>query len=929
MIFPANFEKESQRLTNLLELSFKLTGKTLPSKIHRVPVILHTQSVISNAMVLWAPKRMEYYTCPSQHSYAQEWLEQLAVHEFRHVVQMEKFNQGITKALYYPIGEQAVASILGLYLPLWWLEGDAVCSETGLTKTGRGRNPDFAMEVRAYTLAKKKYSYEKAIFGSYKDYIPDYYKIGYLLVANARNHYGYEMWDKTMNRIARRPYSITPFNKGIKTYTGGGKVKFYKSTMSELDSLWSLQLNQNTYTTFQRINKEKKGFANYDNPVYINDSLILVEKAGLDEMGKYIIVSKERGEKIPQISLKTHAESAAANVGRFVLIDRKGKEKTIFTPGSYYPETLAANDSLIVWSEKTYDPRWDNRNYAVIKKYDLKKHKAVQLTKKSRYFVPALSHDGKTIAVVEHTPVNECYIVLLDACNGKQIKKISAPQNYFLMTPSFSKDDKTIVAVAISGKGKGIITINTETNAVKIILPFDFTEIARPCYYKNYLLFTGAYSGVDNIYAIDKISSSIWQVTSSRLGAYDACVSKDESKLLYSEYTANGFDVAEMPLDPAKWKPLKEVKDNSIKLYEAIEKQEAGNICTQNADSIVFPVKNYRRIPHAINVHSWAPVSINIDKMSLQPGVSIMSQDKLSNTFATIGYAFNTQEQTGKYFAELSYRGLYPIFDLKYENGERADYSVDTAGIKTKYTWHESDLITGFRVPLNLSKGKYLRAIQPQISSTLINISPTALTPDTFINGAINTLDYRLYFFNILKSSIRDISPRWGQLFDFNYRHTPFNGNNLRSFFSAEAILNFPGLLKHHTIRLYGGYQQKKNYEYVFSDLLPYPHGYTKQSNAELKTGSVDYIFPLFYPDWKIGSLAYFKRFRGDLFFDYAEGLTKNITTYYCSTGIELYTDVHLLRFLAPFNLGVRYIYLPNSGKYQFEGLFAVDLSGL
>ena len=80
VIFPANFEKESQRLTNLLELSFKLTGKTLPSKIHRIPVILHTQSVMSNAMVLWAPKRMEYFTCPSQHSYAQEWLEQLAIH---------------------------------------------------------------------------------------------------------------------------------------------------------------------------------------------------------------------------------------------------------------------------------------------------------------------------------------------------------------------------------------------------------------------------------------------------------------------------------------------------------------------------------------------------------------------------------------------------------------------------------------------------------------------------------------------------------------------------------------------------------------------------------------------------------------------------------------------------------------------------------
>lgn len=927
VIFPSDFQKESQRMANLLELSYKHTSKTLTSNVKHVPVILHTQTTTSNAVVLWAPKRMEYYTCPSQHSYAQEWLEQLAIHEYRHVVQLQKLDQGITKGLYYLIGEQAVASILGLYVPLWWIEGDAVCAETGLSETGRGRNPDFEMEIKAYTLAGKKYSYEKAIFGSYKNYIPDYYKIGYLLVANSRKKYGSAIWEETMNKIAKRPYMITPFNNGIKKYYGGGKVKFYKNTMAMLDSQWTARAKEKTYTGFTKINKDKNIFISYRNPRYINDTLILAEKAGMNEMGNFIIISKDR-EPINNIETQGFKESAAANVGKFVLIDKKGNEKNIFTPGTYYPEVLAANDSLIVWAEKTYDPRWAGRNYAVIKTLNPKKHKAKQLTKGSRYFVPALSHDGKTISVVEHLPSNVCSIVLLNSKNGTIEKRISVPDGYFIMTPVFSKDDKRLVACAISEKGKGIIEIDIEKGTTKTLFPFGNLEMSKPCYYKNYILFTAAYTDIDNIYALDTITGKKFIVTSSRLGAYDPTVSDDEQKMLYSDYTANGYDIAEISLMPEQWKPWNDVAVYENELASVIAKQEGDIINTKNADTITYKVKSYKRLLHAINFHSWAPVSVDINKMSLLPGVSFMSQDKLSNTFTTLGYTFDLFNQVGKYTADVSYRGLYPIIDLHYEYGDRAGYTNDSV----RYIWKESGYSAGLRVPLNLSKGKYYRVLQPSVRTTFLTISNSTAIPDTFRNGSIQALDYRLYFFNLIKSSIRDISPRWGQLVDINYRHTPFTGINLGSLFSAEAIVNVPGIGRHHTIRLYGGYQNKEYKQYEFSDIISYPHGYNlndiKHTDKKLVIGSIDYILPLCYPDLKIGSLAYFKRFRADLFFDYAEG--ENYHKYfYCSTGIEIYTDAHIMRFLAPFNIGIRYGYKPNTEKTFFEGLFAVDLSGI
>ena len=101
IIFPMDFGKESQKLANKLEIVYNYASVTLKYKPRKISVILHNQSVKSNASVTWAPKRMDFYTCPPQDSYPQDWLEQLAVHEFRHVVQIGKINQGLSRILYF------------------------------------------------------------------------------------------------------------------------------------------------------------------------------------------------------------------------------------------------------------------------------------------------------------------------------------------------------------------------------------------------------------------------------------------------------------------------------------------------------------------------------------------------------------------------------------------------------------------------------------------------------------------------------------------------------------------------------------------------------------------------------------------------------------------------------------------------------------
>ena len=231
VIYPEDFELKAQKMLPTLDFVNTRGNKSLAYDPKRVPLILHNYNITANAFTVWAPKRVEFYTCPPQDSYAQDWLDQLIIHEYRHVVQMDRTNQGFTKVLSWFTGEQAASVINGIFVPSWFMEGDAVCTETVLSKSGRGRIPSFEMILRAQVMQKGAFTYDKAALGSYKTFVPNQYSLGYTLVANVRRKYTYQAWVEALNEVARKPFVITPFNNGLKKVTGYGKEKLYRTSI--------------------------------------------------------------------------------------------------------------------------------------------------------------------------------------------------------------------------------------------------------------------------------------------------------------------------------------------------------------------------------------------------------------------------------------------------------------------------------------------------------------------------------------------------------------------------------------------------------------------------------------------------------------------------------------------------------------------------
>ena len=956
IIYSDDFEVKAQEVANNMEHVYKYDRNTMKTDPMRCPIILHNKTIEPNGFTMWAPRRIEFYTCPAQSSYPEDWLKQLSIHEYRHYIQMSKLNQGFTKWMSWLLGEQGTGITLGLFEPTWFMEGDAVVAETAYSNSGRGRLPSFELELRSQVIDKNIYSYDKAIYGSYKDFVPDYYEIGYQIVAFARKTYGAKIWDSTLNIMAHRPFIITPFNKGIKNSTGLNKTELYKKTLTDLGEQWKKQKQELTYTAFNNITKNTDSkYWKYKYPAYINDSTIFAEKSGLDDIARFVAINKRTGkEKIiftPGIYFTDNIISVQHFSGSFTKTNNN-------KPGTLTADNITLGKSLVVWTEKVLDKRWLNRSYSVIKILDLKTLKARTLTRKSRYFAPGISPDGMTIVASKVTDDNYYSLVLIDVRSGKEIKTIAESKKDFYITPSWTPDSKQIVAIILNNKGKRIDIINPVNKMSRTLVASSYMDLYNPKVFGKYVFYDSPYSGIDNIYASDTATGKVYQITSSKYGAYNADFlptpySQLPAKFVYSDYSANGFDLVEVVYKPETWVPLERTKDNSVKMYEALQKQENGNLDNDTVNLTTYKSKKYNKFLNLINLHSWAPAYLDVNNINIKPGLSLLTQNLLSTAIATTGLYYNTNEGHTRYFADISYAGFYPVFNLHYDYGAR-DISMKELASKYKeynvpdhIRYFENNLNFNTYVPLDFSRGKYFNLIQPEIGLNYKILNPLITKPDTmYFHHENNTrritvpplqstpsIFYELFAYNLLKTVPRDINSRWGQIIDVIYSHDPFHTDDKSTVFSSSATLYFPGFFRHHSFYAYGAYQYKTQGFVDYNDLIRLPYGFRNIDEKRINLLSVSYRLPMLYPDLSIGSLAYIKRLRGGLIYEYStynDYLEPDINKLYRTAGFELNMDLHILRFIAPIVLGVRTVYRQDINKTWFvEFLYAINVRDL
>jgi Tol biopolymer transport system component len=921
IIYPDYYEKQAQKLASIMETVYKKGGQTLKYQPKKISIILHTQTVKSNGLVAWAPKRSEFYTIPHQGIYSQDWIEQLAIHEFRHVVQIDKVNSELPKIIKILLGEQGTALVFGAYLPWWFIEGDAVVSETALSNYGRGRFPSFLMEHKALAVEKGNYKYDKTYNGSYKNYVPDHYQLGYYLVGSSREKYGADLWNSVINRVGTKPFSLTPVNKVLKEKTGFTKVQLYNSIFENLKNEWIEEDKTFQPNAFKIISPENKTYSNYNYNHWINDSTIISYRTALN--------------RVPS----------------FVKLDLEGNEKKLEVPGIIFNESVNYHDEWVVWSEQIPDARWQHSGKSFIRLLNIETNQKQTVFPEFTAFAPSVSPDKSKIVVVESNFSSEYFISVYQISDGKLLYRFQTENNNYFFSPEWLTE-KEVVFVVLMREGKRLAKINLENYQFEIIFDKDLGEIKNLRPINNNLYFVSSYSGKNSLYRLNFDEKSVYLVYESRFGIESPAFSPSGKKLIVSDYTADGFRLIKLETDQLKEQIINNIERNKYALAEELAKQEPGVINFSVQDTIQYESKKYSKVKHLLNFHSWAPAAVDADSYEITPGVSVVSQNKLGTALLNLGYEWNVTEKTGSFYGKYTFKGWYPVFDFEINSGKSAsqyaqiEQTTNSSGqivkqdtVLKRFTWMETDFGADVRIPLDFSRGKFSRYLQPEVKYDFTKYTHNSTTPEKFFEGSFQSFTYRLYFQQLMRKSMQDVYPNFGFVVDGLYRHSPFGETDLGSLSLGQSYLYLPGIKQNHGIRLYGGIQNKESAGTIsFSDIIRYPRGWGKINTSYMYSFASDYKLPVFYPEWSLGSLVYLQRVNASLFADYAylnaniykdgkvvDTFNKNISSF----GIELSGNANFLRFYAPVEIGFRTSYLPEMQNVYFDFLFSIDFNSL
>lgn len=772
--------------------------------------------------------------------------------------------------------------------------------------------------------------------------------LGYFLTTYLKRTYGPDVWSRVLSRNYRRfPWPFA-FSASIKAETGLRTEDLYRQTMDDLTETWQKQQQSLTLTpanyfpvrvekqqAFEsnprranppqrrtgRANPRRPIFTNYQHPQFLTDSTVLCVKSGLGD------------------------------TPRLVMLIRNGAEEKIFVQGfPNDPDLLSATPTKACWIEFGYDPRWSQRIYSNIRLLDLKTGKLTRLTHRARYTAAALSPDNTKLVVVENTDRYKTRLLVLDAQTGRLLREIANPDNAFYQHPRWQADNRRIVAVLLKDGQKTIQAIDPDQNTRTDLLPRVNENISNPQPWGQYVLYNSPRSGIDNLFAVDIRSKQVFQVTSRPLAAYHATVSPSGSRIAYEDFAATGSRIADMPLDPGTWKPVSEPSSQPIVRYfgplaniEPGAAQGRRILSTDSLSITPYAPSRFRRLAHALNVYSWGPT---IASTGQTLSVGLTSQDLLSTTQVSVGYVYNQAEQVGNAYALLSYQALYPIFDLSFQHGNRRtsmyiDRNLPYDSLRTN-RWQYDQLTAGVRLPLQLTHSKYAEAINLSAYYNYLHVTGYDL-PDRYPTevgsaGSINALTYGFSYSRLLRQSKRDVAPRWGQTLSATYRSTAFGGPLTGEQWSVQGNLFFPGLGKHHSLRLRAGYQQQNQITsgtYRFGVAVFYPRGQAYVSDDQIRAGSVEYRLPLADMHWSLGRWLYVQRIKAAGFYDHAEGkstgevrdIYQRLRGYqtqqhtYQTVGLDVSFVFNVLRLRTPFEAGFRTIYNLTSRQWLIQPL--------
>lgn len=894
IIFSPETEADAQRVTHLLEMAYPLVSRSLEVQPEKISLILQNQSTISNGFVTLAPRRSEWYMTPTTDPELSntEWMKTLAVHEFRHVVQFQKTRQGFNRVWEVFLGEIGQALGLGLTLPPWFLEGDAVGIETALTNGGRGRLPLFERDLKALLLDGRVYDYDKAHLGSFENYIPNHYLYGYFYTSFLRNKHGDLFLSKLADHASDRSYNPLTFYNTYEDQTGIEFEEFYRSTMRELIKTWKEKESKLALTPYKVRNiSQSEDWTNYLYPQPTGTKSFLTLKKGLSH--------------IPQ----------------FVVTDGV-KEKILFYPGPLYHEyPYKIRAGRFAFAEGELDPRWGYRDYSRIRVWDLKKEKFIADFRQTKGRLAVLDFTGEFVLYVNWKENQQQQIIVRNLA-GKEVYRLNYPKERVITSIDWLSHNEVVMVVKDASNLKEVVKLSLVSQDESLLLPQSTTNLGFITTHEGKILVESPTSGIDNIFQIN--DGTLVQLTSSRFGAYAPAISGET--LVYNDYSSYGMNIVTKNLP---WQDKQESSGSFVPFYETFAAHEGqGKMDKDFFNQPKYPVKDYSQVENAINLHSWVLLA-----PPLSTAVSVMgiSRDIMNKFSLGVGASYDLNEQVTEGFVTAAWSHYYPVFDLRAAYGGRKQ-EIRIDGEDVEDHWEEGTFEGGIQLPWKKISGRFTQDFTIRSFAKVIRVRNKLGSDATEVNnGALFSPGVDAQYSSVSRMAQRDLNPNLGMMILGHFEEgRDFTGKDQTgAIFTADSRFFLPGIIQHHSFFHQLAYERQRDDLYQYSSLLLKPRGTKNVFLEEATKYSGNYLFPLFYPDWHMSRYLYFKRISMNLFYDEMNGHYRGLKNNTASTGWEVLLDTHFFRIFIPLTLGVRgsYVLRGEEKKNNYE-FFITTLGG-
>ena len=906
IIYPEGMDSFAIRVANIVERLNDITLPTIGEQQKKISIVLHPNTIISNGYVGLGPFRSEFYLTPDQNSFelgSIRWQDMLAIHEYRHVQQYSNFNVGLSKAFHTLFGQNGQALANAITVPNWFFEGDAVFQETLVSQQGRGRLPFFYNDYRSLWLANKTYSYMKLRNGSLRDFTPDHYRLGYMLVAYGREKYGDDFWKKVTHDAAAFKGLFYPFQKAVKQYSGKSFKTFTKeavtyfknqSTLHSEPQVKEQPTNQSTARPLPRHFTGDQQFPSYsedESIVYVNSSY----------------------KEIPAFILKKGTEERKIRV----------KDVSIDNQFSY-------GNGRIVYASYRPATRWGWNDYNELQVLDVTTGNQKTITHHSKYFSPGISKDGKKIVAVYSQPGEKTRLHLLDADNGTVISELPNKEDLFYTYPEFISDTQVITAARMPSGQMAMVLVNTKDGSTNYLTPASYRVMGSPVVQHDTIYFTAAGKQYDELFALTTTDKKIFRlaVPANGIGVYQPAVGNNS--IVFTSFTANGYRLQESGKSSITWEEVagSEWGEPAGDFGINLTKNKAAGLLA-SVPSQKFSSEKYPQTAGLFNFHSIYPY---VDDPNYT--LSVVGNNVLNTMESELFFTYNRNEQYKQVGFNGTYGGLYPYLSVGVNYTiDRKDF-IDASHPNPVY-WNEGQANIGLSIPLNLSKGKNITGLTFGADYVLKNVRYKGYYKDSFNNFNLAYINSYISFSNQIQQARQQIYPHLAQSVYINYRNAiqKVEANQ----FLASGSFYWPGLFATHSFVVNLAYQHRDTLnQYRFSNSFPFSRGYESPNLRNMYKWGVNYHLPLAYPDWGFGGMVYFQRIRANLFYDYTVGTVAynngaRLETDFRSTGAEIFFDTKWWNQL-PVNFGFRYSHLLDrdlfggTGAERFEFVLPVNL---